>query len=126
LRYITADNITTFDPNQGRFQASYSNVGITDRRGDRLYLEHIWQDKIQEQINGNIRIKIFPFLDVSYGKRYSRDANQALETTYGLYYLHQCWGVDLLYTEKPEIAGAPAENKILFMLSLKGVTSVGR
>ena len=126
LKYLSADNITTFDSNQGRFLTSYSIVGVADRRGDRLYLEHIWQDKIQDQINGNIRVKIFPSLDISYGKRYSSYGNQTLETTYGLYYRHQCWGIDLLYTEKPEISGAPAENKILFTFTLTGVTSVGQ
>ncbi len=126
LRYVRADNITTFDPNQGRFLSSYSNLGVTDPRGDRLNFEHLWREGIQNQMNGNVRIRILAFLDAIYGKRWSLSGDQSLETTYGLGYRHQCWAVDLFYTEKPAIAGAPAENKIWFLFSLPGVTSAGQ
>lgn len=126
LKYVNAGNITTFDPNQGRFLTSYSSVGITDPRGDRLYFEHLWQDGVQNQINGTVRIRTWPFLDVIYGKRLSLTDNQDLETTYGLGYRHQCWAIDLFLTEKPAVAGAPSETKIWFSFSLTGVASSGQ
>ncbi len=126
LKYINADNITTFDPNQGRFLSSYTLAGITDPRGDRLTFEHLWQEGVQNQIYGNVRIRTWPFLDAIYGKRLSFTENQSLETTYGLGYRHQCWAIDLFYTEKPAVAGAPSENKIWFLFTLTGVASTAQ
>jgi hypothetical protein len=49
-----------------------------------------------------------------------------LETAYGLNYRHQCWGVDLTYSERAAVSGQPAERKIMFLINLLGVTSVGQ
>jgi len=126
LKYVTVENITTYDPNRSLFQTSYTSLGITDLRGDGLNLDYTWENGVREQINGNLRIKILPSLDASYGIRYSLFDKQALETNYVLNYRHQCWGVELSYTEKPAVSGRPAENKILVMFNLVGVTSVGK
>jgi LPS-assembly protein len=126
LKYVSADNITTFDTNQGQFLSSYSSVTATDPRGDRLQFEHLWQQGVQNQMNGIVRIRVLSFLDAIYGKRFSFTDNQSLETTYGLGYRHQCWAIDLFYTEKPAVAGAPAENKLWFTFTLKGVASAGQ
>jgi hypothetical protein len=126
LRYVTADNITIFDPNQGRFLSSYSVAGVTDTRADRLYFEHLWQEGIQNQINATIRVRTWPFLDVIYMKRLSLTDNQSLETTYGLGYRHQCWAIDLYLTDKPAVAGAPAQTSIWFLFTLSGVASTGQ
>ena len=126
LRYVTADNITTFDPNQGRFLSSSSVAAITDRRGDRLTFEHLWQEGIQNQVNGTVRIRTWPFLDVIYMKRLSFTDNQSLETTYGLGYRHQCWAIDLYLTDKPGVAGAPSQSTIWFLFTLPGIASTGQ
>jgi LPS-assembly protein len=126
LKYVSLDNITTYDPNQSRFQTTYTLVGISDPRGDGLSLEHLWQNGTQEQINGSLRVKILSSLYASYGTRYSLFDRQMLDTAYGLNYRHQCWGVDLTYSERPSVAGQPAERKIMFLINLLGVTSVGQ
>jgi LPS-assembly protein len=126
LKYVSLENITTYDPNQSRFQTTYTSVGIADPRGDGLSLEHLWQNGIQEQINGSLRVKILSSLYASYGTRYSLFDRQMLETAYGLNYRHQCWGVDLTYSERPAVAGQPAERKIMFLINLLGVTSIGQ
>jgi len=126
LKYVSVENITTYDPNQGRFQTTYTSVGIADPRGDGLSVEHIWQNGIQEQINGSLRVKILSSLYASYGTRYSLFDRQMLETAYGLNYRHQCWGVDLTYSERAAVSGQPAERKIMFLINLLGVTSIGQ
>jgi LPS-assembly protein len=125
LQYINAENITAYDPNKNRFLSSYTTADFSDFRGDGLHLEYTWAEGTQDQINGNLRIRILPSLDASYGKRYSWLDQQSLETVYGLHYRHQCWSVDLSYTERPAIAGQPAENKIMLLFTIVGVTSVG-
>lgn len=124
LPYFTGENITTYDPNEGQFLTTYTTLGISDHRGDGLTLEYIWRREIEEQINGQIRIRILPSLDVSYGKRFSRFANQNLQTIYGLIYRHQCWSVDISYSETPAIQGQPPENKFFVIFNLTGVTSI--
>ena len=126
LKYVNADNITTFDPNQGSFIASYSNVMVTDPRGDRLNFEHLWQEGVQNQINGTIRIRTWPFLELRYVKRLDFTNNQSLETTYGLVYRHQCWTIDLFLTDKPAVAGAPSQTSVGFLFTLTGVASAGQ
>jgi LPS-assembly protein len=125
LKYVTVESITTYDPNKGRFATNYTSAAVADSRGDSLNLEYVWTTGIQEQINGALRLRILPSLDFIYGNRYSFFDNQGLETSYGLDFRHQCWTVNLSYSEKPGVSGAPAEKKILFMFNLLGVTSVG-
>jgi LPS-assembly protein len=126
LKYITLENITNYDPNTNAFQTSYTLLGLNDWRGDGLSLEHTWRRGIEEQLNGYLRIKVFSFLDFTYGRRYSLFDNQNLETSYGVLYSHQCWSLEFNYTERPGVAGAPAEKKFWFMFNLQGLASVGK
>jgi LPS-assembly protein len=126
LQYVQLENIANYDPNQNHFQTSYSLLGLSDGRGDSFSLEHFWRKGIEEQINGYLRIRVLPSLDLSFAKRYSLFTDQALDTTYGLSFRHQCWSLDVNYSEIPTYSGAPAEKKIWFMLTLTGVTQVGK
>ncbi|MBM4331326.1 MAG: LPS-assembly protein LptD [Deltaproteobacteria bacterium] len=126
LKYLKAEKVTTYDPNQNRFLTFYTSAELTDLRGDRLNLEYTWANGTQDQINASLKVKIMPALDGSYGIRYSRLDSQTLESLYGLHYRHQCWSVEMSYSERPSIAGQPAEKKAMVMLTLMGVTSVGK
>jgi len=125
LPYVTAENITAYDPNQNQLLNSYSMVSLNDSRGDSVILEYSWVKDVQEQINAWLRVRLHPSLDAIYGKRYSGREKQSLETAYGFQYRHQCWTLDLTYVEIPEIAGQPAEKKLLLQVNLMGVTSLG-
>ncbi len=124
-RYLTLENVTTFDPSQKQLQTTYTTLGASDRRGDGVFLEYSWQKAAQEQLNGNLRFRILPSLDFTFARRYSLHDSKTLDTTYGILYRHQCWSLSVSYTETPSIAGAPPQTKVLFMLTLMGVTSVG-
>jgi LPS-assembly protein len=125
-KYITLENITNYDPNSNNFQTAYTTFGLNDWRGDGLTLEHSWRKGIEEQLNGTLRVRAFSFLDFSYGKRYSLFGNQNLETNYGAVYRHQCWSLEVNYTERAGAAGAPSEKKLWFMFNLQGLASVGK
>ena len=125
-KYITLENITSYDPNTNDFQTAYTALGLNDWRGDGLTLEHIWRKGLEEQLNGILRIKVFSFLDLSYGRRYSLLDNQNLETNYGAIYRHQCWSLEVNYTEKAGAAGAPSEKKFWFMFNLQGIATMGK
>jgi LPS-assembly protein len=125
LKYVTLENITTYDPNQNQVQTNYTTLGLTDLRGDGLYLEYNWVKGVQEQLNGNLRVRILPSLDFTFARRLSLSAHEILDTSYGILYRHQCWNLQTTYTETPSVSGAPAQRKIMFLFTLYGVTSVG-
>ena len=126
LRYITAENITTFDPNKNQFLSAYSLISLNDSRGDGLSLQHSWVNGAQDQINASLRMRLHSSLDAIYGKIYSRFDHQSLWTLYGIQYRHQCYTVDFSYIQKPSVAGQPASNTFQVLFNLLGVTSVGR
>lgn len=126
LRYITLENFSNYDVNTNSFLTSYTSLNLSDWRGDGLTLEHIWRKGIEDQLNGTLRVRVFSFLDLSYGRRYSLFDNQNLETNYGAIYRHQCWSLDVSYTEKAGASGAPSEKKFWFMFNLQGLASVGK
>ena len=125
-KYISLENIINYDPNTNTFQTSYTALWLGDWRGDSLTLEHVWRKGVEEQVNANLRVKVLPPLTFLYGKRISLFSNQTLETTYGGLYQHQCWGLEVSYSDKPGISGAPAEKKIWFMFNLTGVGGIGQ
>jgi LPS-assembly protein len=124
-KYINLDNIINYDPNTNTIQTSYTSLSLSDWRGDGLSLEHVYRKGVEEQLNGSLQVKILSSLTFLYGRRYSLFSQQMLGTTYGALYRHQCWGLDVSYTDNPGIAGAPAEKKIMFMFTLTGVTGIG-
>lgn len=126
LKYITLENFTSYDPNRNRLLTAYSRMAVADRRGDTLTLEHYWVEGSQNQIFGLVKARVTNALDLSYGQLYSALDKQTLWTVYGATYRHQCWSLDVSYSERPSVSGAPAEKKYLFMFNLTGVTSLGR
>ena len=123
---MTLENITTYDPNLNVVPTSYTNLALTDRRGDGISLQYNWVKGTQEQITVNFRIKIIPSLDFIFGEGLDLFNHTTLSTTYGLIYRHQCWSFQITDTQTPAISGLPAQNKILFMFTLYGVASVGQ
>ena len=126
LKYFSLENNSTYDPHEQRFLTSFTNARFYDARGDQLLLEYAWAEGSQNQLNGHLQIKLTPSLDFGYEIRHSFLDQQTIETIYRLHYRHQCWSVDISYSEKPALAGQPAERKAMVMLNLVGVTSVGK
>jgi LPS-assembly protein len=126
LKYISAENITTYDPNKGQLLSSYSLLSLNDSRGDGLMVQHSWVNGVQDQINTSLRVRLHRSVDAIYGKIYSMFDHKSLWTTYGVQYRHQCYTVDFLYSERPSVAGQPGTSMFQVMFNLLGVTSVGR
>ena len=126
LKYFLLENTTAYDPEQNQFLSTYTLFEVNDPRGDTLHVGYRWERGIREQINGRVKISVLPTMDAFYGKRYSWTNKQSLETLYAVHYHPQCWSVELTYSEKPSVAGQPAERKTMVMFTLEGVTSVGK
>ena len=67
------------------------------------------------QLNTSLSWKINPTWTVNFLNKYSIDQNMNYETTLGLAYAHQCWGIKATYLDT-------ADNKQFFIsLNLKGL-----
>ncbi|HSR12629.1 MAG TPA: LPS assembly protein LptD, partial [Thermodesulfobacteriota bacterium] len=103
-RYFTLENITTFDRSETQFQTTYTTLGLSDNRGDGMFLEHSWRNANivqpgstsgsssgQNQLTATLRARLFPSVDVTFAQRQDIQNNARLSTTYGVIYRHQCW-----------------------------------
>jgi LPS-assembly protein len=124
-RYLSLESTALYDPYENHIRSTYNLAALSDSRGDSLSMEYRWDEGTREQINGTLRVKVIPAVDVFFGERYSRFDQKPLETFYGVNYRHQCWGIDVTYSEIPAVSGAPAERKLGFMINLLGLGAVG-
>ena len=67
------------------------------------------------QINTSLLWKINPIWTANFLNRFSIDQNKNYETTLGLAYAHQCWGIKATYTDTLD------DKRFLISLSLKGL-----
>jgi LPS-assembly protein len=67
------------------------------------------------QLNSSFYWKISPSWTANFLNKWAIDQNQSYETTLGLAYNHQCWGIKAHFTETPD------DKKFLVSFSLKGL-----
>jgi LPS-assembly protein len=67
------------------------------------------------QINTSLLWKINPIWTANFLNRFSIDQNKNYETTLGLAYAHQCWGIKATYTDTLD------DKRFLISFSLKGL-----
>ncbi len=95
------------------------NFDIKDQRGDSFSLSHRFVRGSTNFIEGNVNLHINRAFDVSYLERYSIDEMKALESTFVGAYHHQCWGMEITFSDTLE------ENIVYISFSLKGIGNVG-
>ncbi|MBA4393828.1 MAG: hypothetical protein C0407_09780 [Desulfobacca sp.] len=106
----------SWSPYSGQMDSHTHNVSLTDPKGNRVYVEYLATtgDQIR-QINSNLFWKLTPIWSINFLNKYSLDQNKNYETTTGLAYNQQCWGLKLTYTSTPD-------NTTYFLsFSLKGL-----
>jgi len=93
----------SWSPYSGRMDAYTHNFSWTDTKGNRAYVEYLSSagDQIR-QINSNLFWKVTPEWTVNFLNKYSLDQNKNYETSAGLAYGQQCWGIKLTYTSTPD------------------------
>jgi LPS-assembly protein len=67
------------------------------------------------QLNSSLVWKINPLWTANFLNKWSIDQNKSYETTLGLAYAHQCWGIKVSYTDTPD------NKQFLVSISLKGL-----
>jgi LPS-assembly protein len=116
LPYLTFRSAFGWSPYSGKFDSQSYNLTVLDKKGNRAYLEYLSSSGDQyRQVNANLSWKINPVWSTTFLTRYSLDQNKNFETSIGVAYTQQCWGVKLVYTDTPN------DQKIVLSVSLKGI-----
>ncbi len=116
---ITAKGM--YDVYEGWMNQYDASLGLWDKRGDRLDINYRYARSPvpTEYLDASLRFKVIRSLDLTYLNRYSYSDRKTLEASYGFEYQHQCWGAQLIYTER-------LEEKIVFLtFNLLGIGKVG-
>ena len=119
LRTLTLSSSGHFDVYHTRFSDLVSTLSLSDKRGDHLTVTHSMDRDVNSRyIQGDLRFKIIKPIALTFSQRYSLADERSLETTYGFFYDHQCWGFDLTYSENL------SEKLMLLQFSLKGIGNI--
>ena len=111
--------LAEYDVYEDRFDRYNTSLFARDRRGDSVNISYRYlRDEDTEYLEGFARLRLIRPVDLTYRKRYSFDADRALETAYGIEYTHQCWSAVLSYTERLE------EKSIFLTFGLKGLGKI--
>lgn len=103
-----------------------TTFGLQDKRGDSLNLNYRYTRRSTAYLDTSASLRVTDKIALTYRNRYSyRDQNgleteESVETVYGIGYRHQCWGVELTYTERLE------EKRFMIVFNLLGIGDVGR
>ncbi|MBI5604637.1 MAG: LPS-assembly protein LptD [Deltaproteobacteria bacterium] len=115
--YLSLRSSAGWSPNTGQLDTQTHNLTVMDKKGNRAYVEYLAANGDQiRQINSDLFWKISSIWSANFLTRYSLDQNKNFETTFGVTYTHQCWGIKLNYTDTPD------DKRILFSFSLKGLS----
>jgi LPS-assembly protein len=118
--YINMISDAAFNTYDSYVRTVNTSVGVSDRRGDSLTIDHRFTKDSLEYIRGKVFIRTTESLDISYDGRYSIMEDRYLENIYAIDYRHQCWGIQLSYSERPE------EKRYLLVFNLSGMGTVAR
>ena len=121
LEFIPGPNLRLrsaigWSPYDNLVQSQSHTLMVNVPGGNWFNLEYLTSGGDQfRQINSSFFWKVTPTWTANFLNRWSLDQNKSYETTVGLAYAHQCWGIKAHYTETPD------DKKFLVSFSLKGL-----
>lgn len=99
----------------------YHNIsyGFSNRRGDRLALQHRYSKSLWETVRGAVTLKLTDRIWIS--SEYERNLKDDLEIgkSFGVAYRAQCWSLETRYEEEEN------DRSIGFMVTLYGLGEMG-
>ena len=93
---------------------------LSDRRGDRLFVEYRYSKDSRESIYSDLLINLTPKWWVFGEYEYNLEDEEEVKAGGGIQYTSQCWGFDLSYVDEEE------DQKIMFRVNLRGLGGLGR
>jgi LPS-assembly protein len=117
--YFMIDTDARFDTYESNFPSHNVASAITDRRGDRLWVEHRYEKDDYESIRGTLSVRLADRLTVrGEYERNLLDEEDIIKGA-GFLYTAQCWSVDCFYAVEGE------DNRFSFMINLMGIGGFG-
>jgi LPS-assembly protein len=107
-----------YNPYTGWKEMNY-DLGVSDWRGDRLTFGYRYTLDSVEEINMDLKAAITERLSGKFVVRLDQFNDRTIESTVGLAYTEQCWGVGVDYTKTHD------DERIILKLSLAGLGAVG-
>jgi LPS-assembly protein len=104
---------------ESRFLTRNIALGVADKRGDRIFLEHRFAKDLRETFYGDAIIKLHERIAMfAEYERNIKDGNTLLYGV-GLLYMASCWSLDIGYTDEE------GDKKYALMVNLYGLGGVG-
>ncbi|KAF0158706.1 MAG: LPS-assembly protein [Syntrophaceae bacterium] len=116
--YLSFAARNKYSPYSGWKEMNY-DLAISDWRGDKLTFGYRYTRDSIEEINMDLKAVITERLSGQFVIRRDQFNNQTVETTVGLVYTEQCWGVGVAYTKTHD------DERIMLKISLAGLGMLG-
>ena len=114
--FIRFRSYAGWSPYDNQFDTQTHTLSLNTPGGSWAYLEYQTVSGNQfRQLNSSLAWKVNPTWSVNFLNKYSIDQNKNYETTLGLAYSQQCWGIKATYTDTLD------NKQFLISLSLKGL-----
>lgn len=107
-----------YNPYNGWKEMNY-DLGVSDGRGDRLTFGYRYTLDSIEEINMDLKAVITERLSGKFILRLDQFNNKTVESTVGLTYTEQCWGVGVDYSKTHD------DERIMLKISLAGLGTMG-
>lgn len=120
LQYFSVRADATWSQYESDFQSRNIAATLSDKRGDRLFVEHRYTINSVESIYTNLSCVITDNLKV-YGD-YERNqlGSKDISKSLGCLYKAQCWSIDFKYIDEE------SDRKYMFVINLYGIGEFGR
>jgi LPS-assembly protein len=119
-RYFMIDTDARFDTYESNFPSHNVASAITDRRGDRLWVEHRYEKDDYESIRGTLSVRLADRLTVrGEYERNLLDKEDIIKGA-GFLYTAQCWSIDCFYAREGE------DSRFSFLINLMGIGGFGQ
>lgn len=118
-KYLTFMTRASYDVNTTSWIRLDQDVGLSDARGDSLSVIYRYTKNNVESVGMSGRARLTNSWDLFAGLRRNEFDNKTLEKTLGVEYRHQCWGVEVSYSDLVE------DRRLIVLFSLTGLGRVG-
>jgi len=114
--FIRFRSYAGWSPYDNQFDTQVHTLSLNTPGGSWAALEYQTVSGNQfRQLNSSLLWKINPTWTANFLNKFSIDQNKNYETSLGLAYTHQCWGIKATYLDTPD------NKQFLISLSLKGL-----
>jgi LPS-assembly protein len=119
-KYLQLEAGTTWNPYTGRFTAVNTEVSMNSGAGDTLSLDYRFTEGGARELTTRFQWTIITKrLILRFYNRHSFEYHKDFETVWELEYTPQCWGIRLVFSERP------GDRTYMIVFALQGFGEVG-